>query len=247
MTTLIIGCSTGGTGAAIARRLCALGQRVHLLGRTAATVHALRATLGEGCASAATVDVREVAAYEAALAQIAAQGGVTGLVYAAGSIPLKPLSRTSAVDMTEAFTLNTLGAMLAVKALAPTLAQGPAPGSVVLFSTVAASVGFPNHAAIAAAKAGVEGFTRAAAAELAPRVRVNAIAPSLTDTPLASRILSSEAMRRALGEAHPIPRVGSPEDLAQAALFLLNPEASGWVTGQVWAVDGGRSTLRHKN
>jgi NAD(P)-dependent dehydrogenase (short-subunit alcohol dehydrogenase family) len=153
----------------------------------------------------------------------------------------------SASDALEAFTVNTLGAMLAVKALAPALGQGPTPGSVVLFSTVAASVGFPNHSAIAAAKGGVEAFVRAAAAELAPRVRVNALAPSLTDTPLAARMLTTEAMRKALGDAHPIPRLGTSEELAQLAVMLLTPEVCGWINGQIWQVDGGRSTVRPKN
>ena len=113
---------------------------------------------------------------------------------------------------------------------------------------IAAGVGVPNHVAIAVAKAGVEALARTAAAELAPAVRVNAIAPSLTATPLAARFTGgTDAARRALGDAHPLARLGVPGDLAAAAAFLLDNAQSGWVTGQVLAVDGGRSTLRPKN
>jgi NAD(P)-dependent dehydrogenase (short-subunit alcohol dehydrogenase family) len=246
---VIIGCS--GAGGAIARRLHAAGKRVHLVGRRPDALAALSAACGG--APTTVVDVLDVPAYEEALRALCGGGPGTlaGLVYAVGSIPLKPLRATSAGDFLDAFRLNTLGAALALKHLAPGLAgggsAGGAPGSAVLFSTVAAGTGFPNHAAIAAAKAGVEGLARSAAAELAPRVRVNVIAPSLTDTPLAARLTSSEATRKALGDAHPLPRLGSVDDLASAACWLLDDGASGWVTGQVLPVDGGRSSLRHKN
>lgn len=240
MATVIIG--TSGFGGAIARRLTALGRPVYLLSRDAARLSALASELR--CGSSA-VDVRDSAALASALASASSSlPRISGLVYAVGSLPLAPLRRTSAEDVAEAFAVNCLGAIMAVKALAPALAAGDTPGSIVLFSTVAASQGFPNHAAIAAAKGGVEAFTRSAAAELAPRVRVNAIAPSLSDTPLAAKLLASDATRKALGEAHPLPRLGSAEDAAAAALFLLSHEQSGWVTGQVLAVDGGRSTVR---
>jgi NAD(P)-dependent dehydrogenase (short-subunit alcohol dehydrogenase family) len=215
------------------------------------------------------------AALEQAVAE-AAKGGadsggaahLNGLVYAVGSIPLKPLKSTSAKDFLDAYTLNFLGGALALKAAAPALSAGataaaaaaagsPAAAaspsafptsSAVFFSTVAAQVGFPNHCAIAAAKGAVDAFVRSAAAELCgQRIRVNAIAPSLSDTPLASRMLSSDAMKKALGDAHPIARVGTAEDSAALADFLLDGAVSGWITGQVWGVDGGRAALRPKN
>jgi NAD(P)-dependent dehydrogenase (short-subunit alcohol dehydrogenase family) len=115
--------------------------------------------------------------------------------------------------------------------------------SVVLFSTVAVGTGMPMHASIAAAKGAVEGLTRSLAAELAPGIRVNAIAPSLTDTPLAAGLLRSERQRAAAAERHPLGRIGQPSDLAATARFLLSEEA-GWVTGQVLNVDGGMGALR---
>lgn len=116
---------------------------------------------------------------------------------------------------------------------------------MVLFSSVAARAGFPNHAAIAAAKAAVEGLTVALVAELAPHVRVNCIAPSLTRTPLAEPLTRNAAMAEAIARQHPIPRLGEPEDAAALADFLLSAQA-GWITGQVFGVDGGRSSLRGK-
>lgn len=245
MSTIIIGAT--GTGAAIARRLVALGRPVTLLGRNADKLRGVAEPLGDSCKWTAGVDVLDTAAYEEALKALAAAGPIAGLVYAVGSIPLKPLKSTSAADFLDTFKLNTLGAALALKHLAPALSAGTAPGSAVLFSTVAAGTGFPNHAAIATAKGGVEALARATAAELAPKLRVNVIAPSLTDTPLASRMTSSEAMRKSLGDAHPLPRLGTQDDLANLACFLLDPAQSGWITGQVFAVDGGRSTVRPKN
>jgi NAD(P)-dependent dehydrogenase (short-subunit alcohol dehydrogenase family) len=119
-----------------------------------------------------------------------------------------------------------------------------APGSaVVLFSTVAVQTGMPFHASVAMAKGAVEGLTRSLAAEWAPSVRVNALAPSLTDTPLAARLLGSDERRQAGADRHPLKSLGRPEDLASTALFLLSDEAR-WITGQVWGVDGGMGALR---
>jgi NAD(P)-dependent dehydrogenase (short-subunit alcohol dehydrogenase family) len=116
-------------------------------------------------------------------------------------------------------------------------------GSIILFSTVAVGVGMPFHSSIAAAKGAVEGLTKALAAELAPQIRVNCIAPSLTDTPLAARLLSSDEKREASAARHPLKRVGTASELAQTAAFLLSPAAA-WITGQVLHVDGGMSSLK---
>jgi len=123
--------------------------------------------------------------------------------------------------------------------------KGPdgGPASVVLFSTVAVGQGMPMHASVAAAKGAVEGLMRSLAAEWAPKVRVNAIAPALIDTPLAAKLLSSPDKREAFAARYPLKRIGEPADVAALARFLLSAE-SGWMTGQVFGVDGGMSTLR---
>ena len=165
-----------------------------------------------------------------------------GLVYCPGSIRLQPFSKLRDEDYREDLDLNLLGAVRAIRAALPAMkAAGEA--SIVLFSTVAVSTGMPMHASVAAAKGAVEGFARSLAAELAPATRVNVIAPSLTDTPLASGLLRSERQREAAGARHPLGRVGEPSDIAAAVRYLLSRD-SAWVTGQVISVDGGLGTLR---
>ncbi|QQL45280.1 SDR family NAD(P)-dependent oxidoreductase [Sulfuriroseicoccus oceanibius] len=165
-----------------------------------------------------------------------------GLVYAPGSITLKPFHRLTQDDMLDEFKLNALGAASAVQQCLPALKKSPA-ASVVLFSTVAVQTGLPFHASIAMAKGAVEGLTRSLAAELAPKIRVNAIAPSLTDTPLAENLVNSEAKRKASAERHPLAAIGNPEDVAALAKLLLSEESK-FITGQVLHVDGGLGRLR---
>ncbi|MEM6492230.1 MAG: SDR family oxidoreductase, partial [Pseudomonadota bacterium] len=121
-----------------------------------------------------------------------------------------------------------------------------AQGAVVLFSTVAAAQGFANHSVIAPAKAAIEGLARSLAAEWAPHVRLNVVAPSLTRTPMAAFMTDNPQMAKAIGALHPLPRLGEAEDIAAIAAFLLSEQAT-WITGQTIGVDGGRSTVRHKN
>jgi NAD(P)-dependent dehydrogenase (short-subunit alcohol dehydrogenase family) len=168
---------------------------------------------------------------------------LAGLAYCVGSIALKPLKRVTEADMIGAFRLNALGAVLAIQAAQDALAAGR--GSVVLFSSIAARAGFTNHAAIAAAKGAVEGLTVALAAELAPAIRINCIAPSLTRSTMAAPLLANAQMADAIAKQHPIPRLGEGEDAAALADFLLSDQA-GWITGQIMAVDGGRSTVRSR-
>ncbi len=235
---LVLG-ATGGVGAALARRLAARGVRPVLLARDAARLAALADELPG--AESLVVDVTDSNALKAAIQGLGAP--LSGLAFCVGSIVLKPAARTSEADLLDAFRLNAVAAAMAVQAALPALLA--AQGSVVLFSSVAARTGFTNHLAIAAAKAAVEGMTVALAAELAPAVRVNCIAPSLTRSRIAEPLTKNPAMAEAIAKLHPLPRLGEPEDIAAMADLLLSPSA-GWITGQVIAVDGGRSTLRTK-
>jgi NAD(P)-dependent dehydrogenase (short-subunit alcohol dehydrogenase family) len=237
-TILILG-ATGAVGAALARRVAARGLRPALVARDAGRLAALAAEIPGSIAIPA--DVEDATALRAAVA--AAGTPLAGLAYCVGSIALKPLKRVTEADMLGAFRLNALGAMLSVQAAQDALAAGK--GAVVLFSSIAARAGFTNHAAIAAAKGAVEGLTVALAAELAPSIRINCIAPSLTRSTMAAPLLANAQMAEAIAKQHPIPRLGEGEDAAALADFLLSDQA-GWITGQIMAVDGGRSTLRSR-
>ena len=235
-TMVVIG-ATGAVGAALSRRLAARGHRLLLVARDGARLAALAAELPGSETTPA--DATDAGALRAALAK--AGPTVSGLAYCAGSIPLKPFKRLTEADFIDAFRVNALGAAMAVQAVQDGLVA--AGGSVVLFSTIAARAGFANHAAIAAAKGAVEGLTVALAAELAPAVRVNCIAPSLTRGAMAAPLTGNAQMADAIARQHPIPRLGEGDDSAALADFLLSA-AAGWITGQVFAVDGGRSTVR---
>jgi NAD(P)-dependent dehydrogenase (short-subunit alcohol dehydrogenase family) len=167
---------------------------------------------------------------------------IDGLVYCPGSITLKPLRALKPEELLEDFRLNALGAIQTLQQAYKGLRKSPS-ASVVLFSSVAVQTGMSFHTSVAAAKGAIEGITRALAAELAPTVRVNAIAPSLTDTPLASKFLSSEEKKEQSAQKHPLKRLGTPLDQAAAAAFLLSDKAS-WITGQILPVDGGMSAIR---
>ncbi|PWL33128.1 MAG: oxidoreductase [Fluviicola sp. XM-24bin1] len=164
-----------------------------------------------------------------------------GIVYCPGSINLKPFHRFSEEDILNDVRLQVTGGLKAVQANIKALKNASDP-AVVFVSTVAVQRGFAFHTQVAISKGAVEGMTKALAAELAPNVRVNCVAPSLTDTQLAGRLLNSEEKKEAHGKAHPLGRVGEPEDIASTIAFLLSEEAS-WISGQVIHVDGGRSTL----
>jgi NAD(P)-dependent dehydrogenase (short-subunit alcohol dehydrogenase family) len=165
-----------------------------------------------------------------------------GFVYCPGSINLKPFHRLTDQDFLDDFQLNCLGAARCLRAALPLL-KNAEHASVIFFSTVAVSQGMPFHSSIAAAKGAVEGLAKSLAAELAPKIRVNVIAPSLTNTPLASKILSSDEKQKASADRHPLKRVGTADDIASLAAFLLSDESS-WITGQVMHVDGGLTTVR---
>ncbi|MGD2185068.1 MAG: SDR family oxidoreductase [Desulfobacterales bacterium] len=166
-----------------------------------------------------------------------------GMAYCPGTIRLKPFQRLTKDDFLEDLEINFLGAVKTIQACLSQLKKSATGASIVLFSTVAVKAGMPFHASVAGAKAAVEGLTRSLAAEFAPRIRVNAIAPSLTDTPLAHNLLSSEEKRQASAERHPLKRIGVPQEIARLAVHLLS-DASAWLTGQIIHVDGGMSALR---
>lgn len=164
-----------------------------------------------------------------------------GFVYCPGSINLRPFKGSKIEQFQTDFEINFLHMVRILQRILPQLTAAEQ-SSVVLFSTVAVTTGMPFHSSIAAAKGAVEGFARSIAAEYAPKIRVNVVAPSLTDTPLAEKFLNTETKQEKSAERHPLKRYGQPQDIAQAAVFLLS-DASSWMTGQVMAVDGGMSAL----
>ena len=171
---------------------------------------------------------------------------LAGLVYAVGTINLGVFRRLSEEDFLNDLRLNAIGAALAVQAAVPALMKGGPGSSVVLFSSAAARQGFSLHASMGMAKGAVTGLMLSLAAELSPKVRVNAIAPSLVRTNMASRILSNEKTAEAIAGGHALERLGEPADVGALAAFLISTDAD-WVTGQVIGVDGGRATLRTRN
>jgi len=237
---IIIFGATGGIGEALARRLAPTGTPLFLVGRSPDKVGPLADELS---ARSGIADVLDGDSVDAVVTQADEGQGIAGIAYCVGSIVIKPLKAASESDFIDAYRLNVLGAVRAIRAAEKGLKA--AKGSVVLFSTVAVRQGFANHTVIASAKGAVEGLALSLAAELAPHVRINAIAPSLTRTPLAHGLLTNDQMVQSIAQLHALGRLGEPDDIAAMAAFLLTPD-SGWITGQVIGVDGGRSTLRTK-
>lgn len=166
---------------------------------------------------------------------------IDGLVYFPGSINLKPFKMLKPEAFQEDMNLNFMSLVKVVQGLLPKL-KNSEQASLVFFSTVAVKVGMPFHTSVAAAKGAIEGFSKALAAEYAPSFRVNVIAPSLTNTPLAEKLLSNDDKKKKMDERHPLKRVGEAEDIANLVVFLLS-EKSSWMTGQVLGMDGGLSTI----
>ena len=165
-----------------------------------------------------------------------------GIVYCPGSINLKPFARIKAEDFMNDYALQVVGAVKIIQAVLPKL-KAAENASVILFSTVAVQVGFNFHSLISSSKGAVEGLVRALAAELAPNIRVNCIAPSITDTPLAAGLLNTPEKKEANALRHPLKKIGTPENIADLAAFLLSDKAS-WITGQIIHADGGMSAIK---
>lgn len=240
MDRIIIVGGSSAIGRSIAERAARRGVQPFLIGRDEARLaDVATATQGE----IAIADVLDEAVLASAVKNACEGASIVGLAYCVGSIDLKPLRSLTGDAMVAAFRLNAVAPAIAVREAAAALKA--AQGSIVLFSTIAVAQGFVSHTIVSAAKGAVEGLTRALAADLEPQVRVNCIAPSLTDTPLAAKLTSNVAMADAIAAMHAIPRLGQAADHGALADFLLSAEAS-WITGQVIAVDGGRSRVRTK-
>ena len=232
---LIFG-ATGSIGSSLAQQLKDSNQEAHLISRNEDELKALSEKLGF---SFTVVDVLEDGFIDQIKSDVS-DDIIKGLAYCIGSIDLKPLKRVTESDMNKCMKLNLYSAIEVIQGFQDELKKSN--GSIVLFSSVAAQKGFTNHTIIASAKAAIEGLTVTLAAEFAPSIRVNCIAPSLTDSKISQSMLKSEVVAEALAKAHPLKRLGEGKDSASLAKFLLSGENS-WVTGQIIGVDGGRSSL----
>jgi NAD(P)-dependent dehydrogenase (short-subunit alcohol dehydrogenase family) len=230
---LIFG-ATGSVGSSLAKQLKNSGNDVHLVARNESEVKTIAEQLG---CSYTVADVLEDGFIEKIKSEI---NGIKGIAYCVGSIDLKPLRMVTETDMNKCMKLNLYSAIEVIKGYHESLKKNK--GSIVLFSTVAAQRGFSNHTIIASAKAAVEGLTVTLAAEFAPHIRVNCVAPSLSKSKIAEPMLKNPAIAEGIAKAHPLKRLGEGKDSAALAKFLITEDSS-WVTGQVIAVDGGRSKL----
>ena len=230
---LIFG-ATGSVGSSLAEQLKSSGNDIHLIARNESEVKAIAEKLG---CSYTVADVLEDGFIEKVKTEI---NEIKGIAYCVGSIDLKPLRMVAETDMIKCMKLNLYSAIEAIKGFQESLKKNK--GSIVLFSTVAAQRGFANHTIIASAKAAVEGLTVTLAAEFAPDIRVNCIAPSLSKSKIAEPMLKNITIAEGIAKAHPLKRLGEGKDSAALAKFLITEESS-WVTGQIIAVDGGRSKL----
>ncbi len=231
---LIFG-ATGAIGSNLAEQLKNSGHNdIHLVARNEEEVKNISEKLQ---CNYTVADVMENGFIEKIKADV---NDIKGLAYCVGSIDLKPLRMVNETDFNKCMKLNLYSAVEAIKGYQESLKKNK--GSVVLFSTVAAQRGFTNHSIIASAKAAIEGLTVSLAAEFAPNIRVNCIAPSLTKSKIAQPMLKNTSIAEGIAKAHPLKRLGEGKDSASLAKFLITEESS-WITGQIIAVDGGRSKL----
>ena len=230
---LVVG-ATGSIGSNLAEQLTASGKGVHLVGRNENQTQSIAQKLN---CSYTVSDVLEDGFVDKIKSDIQ---DIKGIAYCVGSIDLKPLRMVNDDDFNKCMKLNLYSAVHLIKGFHENLKKNK--GSIVLFSTVAAQRGFTNHSIIASTKAAVEGLTVSLAAEFAPNIRVNCIAPSLTNSKIAEPMLKNKVLAEGIAKAHPLKRLGEGKDSASLAKFLITEDSS-WVTGQIIAVDGGRSKL----
>jgi 3-oxoacyl-[acyl-carrier protein] reductase len=224
---LLIGGSYG-IGLAIAKEL-QYENNVYIASRSNENLANVKATYIPFDASTDVLDTSKLPAF------------IDGLVYCPGSINLRPFKGIKPETFEADLQINLISLVKVIQSILPNLLASEQ-ASIVTFSSVAASMGMPFHTSVSASKGAIEGFVKALAAEYAPKIRVNVIAPSLTDTPLADKFLNNETKQEKSAERHPLKRFGKPEDSAQMACFLLSDKSS-WISGQIFHVDGGMSTL----
>ncbi len=230
---------SGAVGSESAKLLKDKGYDLHLVGSNKEKLEEIANSLN---ASFSVADLRDSSSFE----RISEEAGkeLAGLIYAVGTINLKSIRRLEEEDFMNDFKLNALGAALAIKSSLNALKKSKLGSSIVLYSSVAVGQGLSMHASLSMSKGAIEGLTRSLAAELAPNIRVNAIAPSLlTDSTLSSLILKDEKSIENMASSHALKRLGSPKDIAKLTSFLISQDST-WITGQVMGVDGGRSVIQ---
>ena len=232
---LIFG-ATGSVGSSLAKLAKDSSMDAHLIGKNEGEISSLKDQTGFTCSIADVTDTNFLDIIDKDLAG----SEISGIAYCVGSIDLKPINLVSKKDYLKSFELNLFPIVEIIKKFKDNLKKNKS--SVVLFSTVAVKQGFPNHSIISPVKASLEGLTVSLAAELAPNVRVNCIAPSLSKSKMAGKILSNPKIAEGIAKQHPLKRVGEGNDSAALAKFLLSDESS-WITGQIIGVDGGRSNV----
>ncbi len=232
---LIFG-ATGAVGSSLSKLLNSSSREIHLIGKNEEEVSKLSEETG---ASHSVVDVTDPSFIEKIDSDLQNMD-ISGIAYCVGSIDLKPINLVSKKDYLKSFDLNLFPIVEIIKKYKDNLKKNKS--SIVVFSTVAVKQGFPNHSIISPVKASLEGLTVSLAAELAPSVRINCIAPSLSNSKMAGRILGNSKIAEGIAKQHPLKRVGEGQDSAALAKFLLSEESS-WITGQIIGVDGGRSNV----
>ena len=235
MKKLILG-ATGSIGSSLSRKIVSDGGEVHLVGRDEKSLSDLASELNS---SFTVADVLEENFSDKIIKDLG-DTPLNGLAYCVGSIDLKPIKMTKKSDYMQSFNLNLISATEIIRVTSENLKKNK--GSIVLFSTVAVKRGFTNHSIVASAKGAIEGLTVSLAAEFAPNIRVNCIAPSLTKSKISNFLLKNEKIAEGIAKLHPLKRIGEGSDSSSVANFLLSGNSS-WITGQIFGVDGGRSSL----